>query len=233
MSYLYDFCDDLLSLLFPRLCYACGNHLMRNENLICTECYILIPRTDYHLKENNPVEKLFWGRCRIEKAGAFSFYNRDSRIRKLIHTLKYKGVKEIGYELGKIYGESLKASDFIKGIDIILPVPLHPSKQRVRGFNQSVVISEGISCATDIPFESDLLKRGILTDTQTRRSRYDRWMNVEGIFRVADPACLTGKHVLLIDDVITTGATIESCANELLKINGVRVSVAALAVALV
>jgi ComF family protein len=233
MSYLYDLCDDLLSILFPRLCYACGNQLLRNEFLICTECHVLIPRTNYHLEDDNPVARLFWGRCRIEKAAAFSFYNKDSRIRKLIHNLKYKGITEIGFELGKIYGESLIRSDFLTGIDLIVPVPLHQSKKRVRGFNQSEIISDGISSATGIAVDRDSLQRITVTETQTRRSRFERWINVEGIFCVKDPSLLEGKHILLIDDVITTGSTLESCANELLKAEGVKVSVVALAVAVV
>jgi ComF family protein len=233
MSYLYDLWDDLLSLLFPRLCYACGNQLLRNEKLICTECHVLIPRTNYHLDEDNPVARLFWGRCKIEKAAAFSFYNRESRIRKLIHNLKYKGIEEIGFELGKIYGESLSRSDYLSGIDVIIPVPLHPAKKRIRGFNQSEIISDGISSATGIPVDRESLNRITITETQTRRSRFERWVNVEGIFSVRDPALLEGKHIMLIDDVITTGSTLESCASELLKVKGVKVSVAALAVAVV
>jgi ComF family protein len=231
MNYLYDLWDDLLSILFPRICYACGNQLLRNEFLICTECHVLIPRTNYHLDEDNPVARLFWGRCRIERAAAFSFYNKDSRIRKLIHNLKYKGIKEIGSELGKIYGESLIKSDFLSGIDIIIPVPLHQSKKRIRGFNQSEIISEGISSATGIPVDRESLLRITVTETQTRRSRFERWVNVEGIFSVKNHSFLAGKHILLIDDVITTGSTLESCVNELLKSEGVKVSVAALAVA--
>ena len=231
MNYLSDLADDVLSLLFPRLCYACGNHLTRNEILICTECFVLIPRTGYHLIEDNPVARLFWGRCRIEKAAAFSFYNRDSRIRKLIHNLKYKGIRDIGPELGKIYGQSLAKSDFLAGIDIIIPVPLHPSKLRIRGFNQSDLICDGISEATGIPVDRNTLKRVTLTGTQTKRSRYERWINVEGIFYVEDDSGIAGKHILLIDDVITTGSTIESCVNELLKNKNAKVSVAALAVA--
>jgi len=231
MSYLSDLWDDILSLLFPRLCYACGNHLMRNEKLICTECYVLIPRTDYHLDNENEVARLFWGRCRVERAAAFSFYNRDSRIRKLIHNLKYKGIKEIGPELGRIYGYSLVKSDFLSGVDVIVPVPLHPSKIRSRGFNQSELICEGLSEATGLPVDKGSLSRITGTSTQTRKSRYERWVNVEGIFNVANAAGIEGKHILLVDDVITTGSTLESCVNELLKIEGVKVSVAALAVA--
>jgi ComF family protein len=231
MSYLYDIWDDFISLLFPRLCYACGTHLLRNENLICTQCYISIPRTNYHLTENNPVEQLFWGRCQIEKAAAFSFYNKGSRIRRLIHNLKYKGVREIGDELGKIYGQSLKNSGFLSEIDVIIPVPLHPSKKRKRGFNQSEFISKGMSQTTGLPVDTETLKRIGKSDTQTKRSRYERWMNVEDIFEVTDYKKIEGKHILLVDDVITTGSTVDACAGELLKIENVKVSVVALAVA--
>jgi len=233
MSYLYDFWDDVISLLFPRLCYACGNHLLRSENLICTECYILIPRTNFHEDNNNPVAQLFWGRCLIEKAAAFSYYNKGSRIRNLIHNLKYKGVQEVGYEMGRIYGLSLKDSGFTGDIDVIIPVPLHPSKKRARGFNQSELISSGISDASMLPVDVSSLARISVSATQTKRSRYDRWTNVEGIFRVTDPGAIAGKHILLVDDVITTGSTVESCTNELRGIEGVRVSVVSLAYAVV
>jgi ComF family protein len=233
MSWIYDLWDDFINLLFPRLCYACGNHLLRNENLICTECYVVIPRTNYHYVEDNPVAQLFWGRCLIEKAAAFSYYNKDSRIRNLIHNLKYKGIREIGYELGRIYGLSLKASDFTRDIDLIIPIPLHPAKMRIRGFNQSETISMGIGDAACLPIDIKSLARTRVSATQTKRSRFERWTNVEGIFEVIDPLSIVGKHVLLVDDVITTGSTVESCANELLKIEGVRVSAVALAFAIV
>jgi ComF family protein len=233
MSYFYDFCDDFLSLLFPRLCYACGNHLLRNEYLICTECYVVIPRTNYHLEKDNPVEQLFWGRCMVERAAAFSYYNKGSRIRNLIHNLKYKGIREVGYELGKIYGLTLNPSDFMKDIDMIIPVPLHPAKERIRGFNQSEIISRGIADASTLPLETKIIERMTVSATQTKRSRYERWTNVEGIFRVSNPQMIAGKHILLVDDVITTGSTIESCATELLKTDGVKVSVVALAFAAV
>jgi ComF family protein len=233
MSYAYDLWDDFISLLFPRLCYACGDHLMRNERLICTECYVVIPRTNYHTIQDNPVAQLFWGRCMIEKAAAFSYYNKNSRIRKLIHNMKYKGNKEIGYELGRIYGLSLKSSGFMDDIDIVMPVPLHPSKKRVRGYNQSEVISMGIADAAGLSVDIKSLVRKVVSATQTKRSRYERWTNVDGIFQVAESQVVSGKHILLVDDVITTGSTLESCAIELLKEEGVRVSVVALAFAVV
>lgn len=229
MNYLYDLWDDVISLLFPRLCHGCGNQLLRNENVICTECYVLIPRTNYHLIPDNPVEKLFWGRCPVERAAAFSYYNRDSRIRRMIHHLKYRGAVETGLELGRIYGNSLTKSLFISGIDVIVPVPLHPSKERQRGYNQSELISRGISEATGLPVDTEILKRITVTSTQTRKSRYDRWINVNDIFRVIDDKKIEGKHVLIVDDVITTGSTIEACATEILKAKNTRVSVAALA----
>jgi ComF family protein len=231
MSYLFDMLDDFISLLFPRLCFACGDHLLRNEKLICTKCYISIPRTNYHLNHDNPVEQLFWGRCQISNAAAFSFYSKGSRIRKLIHNLKYKGAKEVGYELGRIYGQSLKNSGFTDGMDLIIPVPLHPSRQRKRGFNQSEYISKGLADVTGLPVDLKSLVRITLSDTQTKRSRYERWMNVEGIFTVTESEKLKGKHILLVDDVITTGSTLEACTGELLKIEDVKVSVVALAVA--
>lgn len=231
MDYLYDLWDDFISLLFPRLCHGCGSHLMRNENLICMECYVLIPRTNYHLLPDNPVARLFWGRSFMEKAAAFSFYKKGSRIRNLIHNLKYRGIKELGYELGRIYGSALRSSGFTSGMDLILPVPLHPTKKRKRGFNQSEIISAGISAATGLPVDVTILVRTGVSATQTRRSRFDRWTNVEGIFSVTDNEAIRGKHILLVDDVITTGSTVESCANELLKAGDVKVSVVALAYA--
>ncbi len=233
MSYLYNLWDDFISLLFPRLCYACGNHLLRNENLICTECYVIIPRTNYHKINENPLEQLFWGRCVIEKAAAFSFYNKGSRIRNLIHNLKYNGIQEVGFEVGRIYGLSLRDTGFTDDIDLIVPVPLHPSKKRARGYNQSDTISDGISSATGLKVDKNALVRSKVSPTQTKRSRYERWTNVEGIFSVPDPEKLTGQHILLVDDVITTGSTIESCANELLRVEGVKVSAVALAFAVV
>lgn len=231
MNYLYDLLDDFLSLIFPRICYGCGNHLLRNENLICTECYVIIPRTNYHIQKENPVSQIFWGRCLIESAAAFSYYNKGSRIRNLIHNLKYRGIKEIGFELGRIYGLILKPSGFTENIDMIIPVPLHPSKKRSRGFNQSEVISSGLADTTGLPVNATSIERALASSTQTKRSRYDRWVNVEGIFRVIDPDAIKGRHVLLVDDVITTGSTMESCINELLGIEGVKVSVVAIAYA--
>jgi ComF family protein len=231
MKLFSDILDDFLSLLFPRTCCGCGAALVRNESVICTACFIEIPRTNYHLEKDNPVAMLFWGRCRVEKAAAFSYYTRGSRIRRIIHRLKYDGQKEAGILIARVYAASLLDSGFFTGIDLIIPVPLHPSKKRKRGFNQCDVICSGISEISGLPVDNTLLLRVSSSDTQTRKSRFERWMNVEGIFSVVNSEGLKDKHVLLVDDVITTGSTIESCVNELLTVEGVSVSVIALAAA--
>jgi ComF family protein len=231
MGYIYDLFDDFISLLFPRLCNGCGNHLLRGEELVCLDCRLSIPRTGYETVRDNEVEKLMWGRCYLERAAAFSFYTRGSRIRRIIHSLKYKGVKELGPWAGKYYGSTLISSGFMDGIDMIIPVPLHLSKQRKRGFNQSELICSGLSEATGIQLNTTALARVTPSETQTRRSRFERWKNVEGIFRLTDSEQVKGRHILLVDDVITTGSTIEACTNELMKAEGVTVSAVALAVA--
>ena len=226
-----DFWDDFISLLFPRLCCGCGTTLVKNETLLCLDCFFNMPRTNYHLEKDNPVEKLFWGRCKIEKASAFSFYTQDSRIRKIVHSLKYKGMMDIGPMLGKMCANELKNSSFFEDIEVLIPVPLHPSKLRQRGYNQSELIVEGISEVTGISVDTTSLSRSMFTQTQTRRKRFDRWLNVEGVFCVNDYSAINGKHILLIDDVVTTGSTIEACVNELVKGENVRVSVLTMAVA--
>jgi ComF family protein len=231
MKYLSDIWDDFLSLLFPRICCGCGTVLVRNEPVICTDCLLAIPRTNYHLSADNPVAQLFWGRTLIEKAAAFSYYTRGSRIRNIIHKLKYDGMKEAGTFMGRVYAAGLKESGFFDDIDLIIPVPLHPSKKRRRGFNQCDCICSGISMVSGIPVDTTSLIRASGSDTQTRKSRYERWLNVEGIFKLKGREEIAGKHILLVDDVITTGSTIEACAVELLKAENVRVSVIALAVA--
>lgn len=221
--------DDFISLLFPRLCQACDEPLVRNENIICTACMLDLSLTNYHRERGNRLEKSFYGRCYLEKAASWTFYREGGKSQKLIHRLKYGGVKPIGHFLGRTYGSILKKSGFSDQLDCIVAVPLHPSKQRKRGFNQSGLIAEGMSSSLGIPFYDSILVRTKASGTQTTKHRYDRWKNVEGIFSVMQKEKIRDKHVLLVDDVITTGSTIEACATELLKISGVRVSVAAIA----
>lgn len=223
--------DDFVSLLFPRQCQACGEPLVRNERVICTSCLLDIPTTGYHLKRDNPLEQSFYGRCYIEKAAAWTYYRQGGKAQTLVHQLKYRGVKPIGPFLGSLYGNIIRNTDFSRDLDCIIPVPLHHAKKLKRGFNQSSLIAEGLAEALDLPVCHGQLKRIRSSGTQTNRHRYDRWKNVEGIFSVTRPDELKDKHILLVDDVITTGSTIEACASVLLQISGVKLTVAALATA--
>jgi ComF family protein len=223
--------DDFLSLIFPRICQSCGEHLVRNELLICIACLADMPTTDYHIMRDNNLEKELWGRCYVERAAAMCYYRRESRMQNLIHRLKYHGVTDIGVYLGEYYGRLLKNSGFTDDIDSLIPVPLHPSKRLSRGFNQSSLICEGISQSTGLELIEGVLIRSSRSSTQTRRSRSERWENVEGIFEVSNSERIENKHILLVDDVVTTGSTVEACVNKLKEYKGVRVSVAALATA--
>jgi len=222
---------DFYNLFFPDLCTACGTPLFRREKVICLKCQYDLPRTKYESYVNNPVSRLFWGRVRIENASSYFLYQKGSRFQALIHELKYKGRKEIGIELGRMMGVEFNGSTFAES-DMILPVPLHRNKQIQRGYNQCDPICQGLSSVLDIPYFTNILERTEKSSSQTSKSRINRWGNVEGIFRVKHPGKLLNKHILLADDVVTTGSTLEACANAILNVRGTRVSIATLAVAL-
>jgi ComF family protein len=222
---------DFIFVLFPRICAACGNSLWASEEVICLSCRFHLPKTHFHLVPDDPVTKLFWGRVNIETASSFLYFNKGSHVQKLIHQLKYKGRKDVGFFLGKEYGLLLKNAAPYSGIDVILPVPLHPKRLQKRGYNQSEMIAEGLSASMKVSLQTNLLIRKTATETQTKKSRFDRWKNVSDVFMVPDTASLINKHVLLVDDVITTGATLESCVDALSRIDGIRISVVTLAYA--
>lgn len=222
--------QDFVNLLFPSICEACGASLYKNETIICTRCLFHLPKTNFHTYAENPVEALFWGRIEIQLATAFFFFAKESRLQNLIHKLKYEGKKEIGYELGMYLGGILKNSDFDL-VDLVVPIPLHYKKEKKRGYNQSEYIASGISRTMNKHMMPKVVERPFPSLSQTRKSRYERWKNVEKVFMVKDPVALEGKHVLLVDDVLTTGATIEACAAKILEVPGTRVSVAVLGVA--
>ena len=181
-------------------------------------CNINLPRTDYHLRKDNPVEKLFWGKFPLERATSFFFYRKGSDFRQVLHQLKYGGQKEIGAIMGRYMASELQASDFFHGVDVIIPIPLHKKKQQIRGYNQSEWISRGIMAVTGIPVD-------------TQKAALERWENVDGIFELHRSEYLAGKHILIVDDVLTTGATTVACASRLAEIEGVRISVLTLAMA--
>ncbi len=223
--------DDFISLLFPRICAACGNSLWKQEETVCLSCEFHLPRTNFHLSLENPVSRLFWGRTNLESASAYVYFNKGNRVQRLIHQLKYKGRKDIGIYLGRQYGQYLRYSPFFHTAQLIVPVPLHTKKLMQRGYNQSEQFAIGLGESMKIPVDSDAICRRKETETQTKKSRFRRWQNVAEVFEVKDPGSLEMKHVLLVDDVITTGATIESCIRALSPIHGIRISVATIAVA--
>lgn len=221
--------NDFLNLIFPKLCCACNQALLKNEKIICTSCVVSLPKTNFHKDLENPVNKIFWGRVPIEMATSFYLFSKEGKVQHLLHQLKYKGIKEVGSVIGKLFGQDLKQSNYFKDLHYIIPVPLHKKKLKKRGYNQSEWIAKGLSEAMEIPINLDTLYRKVDSKTQTKKSRYKRWENVGEIFDVADGK-LDNKSVLLVDDVLTTGATIEACAQVLIQ-HGCKVYVATIAYA--
>ena len=221
--------DDLLHMIFPRVCAACERALFKYEHSICLHCRHHLPRTGFHLKYDNPVIRMFWGRVAVQAAASYFYYKKGSHVQKIIHRLKYKGEQEIGREIGSIYGKELKTAPIFSGITRIIPVPLHPARMRSRGYNQSESFALGLSEIMSAPVDTDLLVRNSKTGTQTKKSRYSRWSNVGGNFQLKSFSLPQKEHFLLVDDVITTGATLEACATELLKIEGAGVSIVTIA----
>lgn len=201
------------------------------ESILCLKCLYRLPVTGFHLQRENPVTDVFRGRVRLESAAAYLFFNKGGKIQDLMHALKYRGQQDIGICLGIHFGLLLALSPWFRSVDLIIPVPLHPVKLRKRGFNQSLVISQGIAEGLKRPVAGDHLLKVRNTGSQTKRSRYGRWENVRDAFRVVGTSSLKGKHILLVDDVLTTGATLESCTEKLLEIAEVKVSVATIAYA--
>jgi len=219
--------SHFFNLLFPQVCVACGDALQKNEEYICLKCLYHLPKTNFHNISENEMEQRFWGKAPIERATAFFHFNKESSVQKILHQLKYKGNKEIGELFGKQLGIELNYQD----VDVIVPVPLHAKKLRKRGYNQSEWIAKGIAQKWNKPLDVDNLYRAIENPTQTKKGLYERWENVNDIFKLKNSAAFQNKHVLLVDDVMTTGATIEACAKAILQSENAKVSVVTLAIA--
>jgi ComF family protein len=223
--------QDLVNLFYPEVCAACSNGLFKGESTICTNCLFHLPKTNFHLTEGNSVEKQFWGKVPVHSATALYYFNKGARVQQLIHRLKYHGEKEVGLLTGRILGRELIHSQRFATISQIVPVPLHSSKLRSRGYNQANFFGAGLSEAMKLPFVPDLLVREQATATQTHKSRYERFENVNRLFSLNRKHSLEPGHILLVDDVITTGSTLASCAATLTEVPGVKVSVATIAYA--
>ena len=221
----------LINLLFPRTCAACGNILLEGEDTVCTTCRFLLPKTGYENYPDNPLAQMFYGQMPFNSVMAGFFFSKTGKVQHLIHGLKYHGCRENGIFLGQEIGKSLqKAADY-QGIDYIIPIPLHPKKEKIRGYKQSHVIAEGISEIINIPIAEQCLVRNVFTATQTKKSRDERWENVKDIFELKNAEKLRNKHVLLVDDVLTTGATLMSAGKALMRVEGIKISVATVACA--
>ena len=224
--------NDLKELLFPRYCKVCRRRLMHSEQHLCINCLLDLPRTHYERDPNNLLMQHLMEWPEVIRATAYFNYYKEGKYSSLIHHLKYYDHPEVGTYLGRLAATELKAGEFFDGIDLIVPVPLSKKKQRQRGYNQCDYIARGISEITGIDMCTDCIERSVNTDTQTAKGRIERWKNTEGIFRITNAEILKDKHILLLDDVATTGATLHACISTLLTVPGVRISVFALAKAM-
>jgi ComF family protein len=228
---LWQIPGSLLSLFFPDPCAGCGEPLARGTKCLCVDCLIALPRTGHARHRNNPVERIFWGRVPIEAAFSELHFTRHSIVQSLLHEIKYRGNREAALFSGRMMGRSIRDIPPFNTIEAILPLPLHRERERHRGYNQSAVIGEGIASIMEVPLVTDLLLRHEATGTQTRKSRPERWENVRNAFQVGGQPDLEGRTVLLVDDVVTTGATLEAAAEVMIRRTGCRICIATLAYA--
>jgi ComF family protein len=220
--------ESLLHLAFPHVCEGCASDLVENGQLLCLRCLSDLPHTHFHDHPDNPVEKIFWGRLPLVEATAQYYFTKGSLVQKLLHSLKYRGNREAGRFLGRQMGHALAASKRFDTIEGLVPLPLFPAKERQRGFNQSALLCEGMATVLQKPVWTNILIRTSYTESQTKKGRVDRWQNMEDRFSLANGGVLAGRHVLLVDDVVTTGATLEAGGRVLLMIPGLQLSLAAL-----
>lgn len=221
---------DFINLFFPDVCAGCRSGLLQGEKLLCVTCHLVLPRTGFHLRNDNEAMRRLYGRTRLESVASLWYFNKHSRVQRLVHEFKYNGHTDIGVMAGKMLGQELLATPGFSPIDAIIPVPLHPSKLLKRGYNQSEYFGAGLSDTLRVPMIPDVLKRISKGESQTRKRRTGRGQSVEGAFQAVADKIVPG-HLLLVDDVMTTGATLVSCASPLLNFPGVKLSVATMAYA--
>lgn len=224
---------DLLALFFPRPCLACRAPLVAGEAHLCTPCRAELPYTDYHLlpPERNPLARRFWGKLPVRHTLSYLRFQRHGRVQQLLHQLKYQGQAGVGHALGQLYGAELAAAGLGPEFELIVPVPLHRRKLARRGYNQAEAFATGLAAALPCPSAAHALRRTEHTASQTRKGRAERWQNVATVFEVAAPAAVAGRHILLVDDVLTTGATLEACGAALLAAGARAISIATIATA--
>lgn len=221
----------MLSLLFPHTCAACQSDLPGPDNELCSSCLLNLPETGFTGMPDNPVEKLFWGRLPLRSGTGLLYFNKGGMVQSLLHEIKYRSNKKLAIQLGRLLGRELLLRGDIHQVEGLLPLPLFPRKEKQRGYNQSELLCEGIAMETGLPVWAHILSRPEHTETQTRKGRLERWKNIEGKFFLKDPEAIQNKSLLLVDDVVTTGATLDSCGNEILRAGNVKLHVAVLAIA--
>lgn len=226
-------CQGLSHLFFPNLCAACGDDVPALQDCFCLRCRHKLESTkNMHLEAENEFTGRFWGRLRLESGTALYYFTRKSPIQHALHQLKYRNQPDIGRRLGAELGRRLRQSPLFRGVEAVIPVPLHPKKEKLRGYNQSALFAQGISAELGVPALNQVLLRRMHSASQTRKKRLERFQNVGEVFALHRPEAIAGKHILLVDDVLTTGATLETCGNVLLQAPDVRLSLATIGIAL-
>ncbi|QNK76611.1 ComF family protein [Winogradskyella sp. PAMC22761] len=222
---------NLLNLFFPMVCEACNDALSDNEVLLCTSCRHHLPVTNFHFNDVETVKKTVYGRVKLENATALLHFTKKGIVQQILHNLKYRGHESIGEFFGKWLGAELATIDAYKNIDVVVPVPLYRSKLRKRGYNQVAKFSQELAKALNAEYNDTVLIKIKSTKTQVFKARTTRWKDDGALFNISENKSLAGKHILLVDDIITTGATVEACAAVLLKIHNIKLSLATLAIA--
>lgn len=222
--------QSITNLFFPKVCYACLNMLQDNEDTICLDCRHDLPVTNFHFEDNDGVKKVLYGRAKIEHGTALLRFEKRGLVQQLIHGLKYKGYESVGFVLGNWLGGELQCVDAYKTVDVVIPVPLHKDKLKVRGYNQVAKFGQQIAAALNADYVDDVLLKIINSKSQVTKKRFARWQNNTALFALENATKIENKHILLVDDIITTGATLEACINVLNEAKGVKISVATMAI---
>jgi ComF family protein len=221
--------QSFIDLIFPRICAGCQQPLQHKEEVICTDCRFELPFTNSHLQEDEKLNKRFMGKVKLEHSLAYLKFVKGGKVQRMMHELKYKGNVEVGELLGRMYGSELKENGFSDKFDVILPVPLHSNRLIIRGYNQSDSLAKGLSESLQIEWRNDVLKRGIETETQISKTRLERYENMKDVFFVNKPEGLSERKIVIVDDTLTTGATLESCVLALNDVGVKNVSIIAFA----
>jgi ComF family protein len=227
--FLQKYIQGLTQIMYPLQCWGCGSDAVQATDRICIQCMTHLPQTNFANITDNAVEKIFYGRIPIAAATSLFYFSKNTLLQHLMHQLKYKNNPDVGVYLGKQLGKAMAESNRFNNIDGVIPIPLSKKRQQKRGYNQALAISEGIADYMQIPVYNNLTIRQRDNETQTHKTRQERWENMQNVFKVTNTTQIEDKNILLVDDVITTGATLEACAAELQKIKGTSISIATLA----